>query len=240
MPALAQAPAATEKRQYVRGMFSAIAPSYDLLNRMLSLSIDRSWRRKAVARLGWEARPDGVYLDACAGTLDLSAELARQPRFRGRVVATDFALPMLRLGAKKSGAKTIDPAVADTLQLPLADRSVDGAIVGFGVRNLVDLDAGIAELTRVLKPGARLVILDCCMPPSALMRALYLFYFRRLLPVVGRLVSGHPTAYSYLPDSVMEFASPAELCRRMTVAGLSNPSSQLLTGGIVAVTWGVR
>lgn len=229
-----------DKRAYVRGMFSDIAPRYDLLNRLLSMRIDRSWRTRAIARLGWEQRPAGTFLDACAGTLDLASELASKPGFRGRVLATDFALPMLRHGTGKTGAKPIAPAVADTLQLPLASGSVDGAIVGFGVRNLADLDTGLAELARVLKPGARLVILDFSVPASAPMRALYLFYFRRVLPLVGRLVSGHPTAYSYLPDSVMTFPSPDELCRRMEAAGLSRTGSESLTFGIAAATWGTK
>jgi demethylmenaquinone methyltransferase/2-methoxy-6-polyprenyl-1,4-benzoquinol methylase len=230
----------TDKREYVRGMFSDIAPSYDLLNRLLSMRIDRSWRTRAIARLGWEKRPEGAYLDACAGTLDLATELAGQKGFRGRVVATDFALPMLKRGAAKQVSRPITTAVADTLQLPVATGSFDGAIVGFGVRNLVDLDAGIAELVRVLRPGSRLVILDFSVPPSALMRAVYLFYFRRVLPLVGKMISGHPTAYSYLPDSVLAFPSPPELCRKMEAAGLKGCGSEPLTFGIAAATWGTK
>jgi demethylmenaquinone methyltransferase/2-methoxy-6-polyprenyl-1,4-benzoquinol methylase len=229
-----------EKRRYVREIFSDIAPRYDLLNRVLSLNIDRSWRREAVARLGWEARAEGTYLDACAGTLDLADTLARRPGFRGRVVATDFALPMLRRGIGKPPAGVVSSAVADTLQLPIADRAFDGAVVGFGVRNLAGLDEGLAELARVLRPGSRLVILDFTTPIFAPMRALYLFYFRNVLPLVGRLVSGHPTAYTYLPDSVMDFPAPDELGRRMAVAGFRDCGHRLLTGGIAAVTWGVR
>jgi demethylmenaquinone methyltransferase/2-methoxy-6-polyprenyl-1,4-benzoquinol methylase len=241
MPASPALPATPpEKRRYVRAMFSDVAPRYDLLNRVLSLNVDRSWRRKAVARLGWEARPDGVYLDACAGTLDLARSLSRQPGFRGRVVATDFALPMLRVGAAKLNGEPVYSAAADTLELPAADATFDGALVGFGVRNLADLAAGLAELARVLKPGARLVILDFATPRSAPMRALYLFYFRRVLPVVGRLVSGHPTAYTYLPESVMGFPDPEALTRALSDAGLKDVGYQLLTGGIVAISWGDR
>lgn len=229
-----------EKRRYVRAMFSAIAPRYDLLNRVLSLNIDRAWRRTAVQRLAWDAHPDGLYLDACAGTLDLATELATRPGFRGRVVATDFALPMLRLGDGKPPSGVVRSAVADTLELPARAGTFDGAIVGFGVRNLAGLDGGIAELARVLRPGARLVILDFTTPTFAPMRALYLFYFRRVLPFVGRIVSGHPTAYTYLPESVMDFPPPQELEERMRRAGFRDCGHQLLTGGIAAVTWGVR
>ncbi|HXY20836.1 MAG TPA: ubiquinone/menaquinone biosynthesis methyltransferase [Gemmatimonadales bacterium] len=232
--------APSDKRRYVREMFSAIAPRYDLLNHLLSLNVDRSWRRRAVDRLGWEARASGTYLDACAGTLDLAAELARRRGFRGRVVGADFAGPMLRLGSGKVGGGAVVPAAADTLALPFADGSFDGATVGFGVRNLDDLDAGLRELWRVLRPGARLVILDFTTPPRWPMRTLYLFYFRRVLPLVGRAVSGHPTAYAYLPASVETFPAPAELLGRMAAAGFRDGGYELLTGGIAAIHWGAR
>jgi demethylmenaquinone methyltransferase / 2-methoxy-6-polyprenyl-1,4-benzoquinol methylase len=237
LPGAGETPA--EKRRYVREMFSAIAPTYDVLNHLLSLNIDRSWRDKSLARLGWEARPDGRYLDACAGTLDFGAALMARPGFRGTVVGADFALPMLKLGGAKAAGRILRTG-SDALQLPFADGTFDGAFVGFGVRNLADLDAGIAELRRVLREGARLVILDFTTPTFAPLRALYLFYFRRLLPLAGRLVSGHPTAYAYLPSSVMGFPAPAALRQRMERAGLRNCGWRLLTGGIAAVHWGER
>jgi demethylmenaquinone methyltransferase/2-methoxy-6-polyprenyl-1,4-benzoquinol methylase len=229
-----------QKRRYVRDMFSDIAPRYDLLNRVLSLNIDRSWRRAAVGALEWRANPSGTYLDACAGTLDLARTLAREPGFAGRVVAGDFALPMLKRGRGKVAGLRVHAGVADTLNLPARDGSFDGAIVGFGIRNLANIDEGLAELARVLRRGARLVILDFTTPPRQPMRSLYLFYFRRVLPLVGRLVSGHPTAYSYLPESVMQFPSPDSLERAMRAAGLRETGHRLLTGGIAAVTWGTR
>lgn len=229
-----------EKRRYVRGIFSEIAPRYDFLNRLLSANIDASWRRAAVDCLRWEQRPGGTFLDACAGTLELAVALAGRPGFSGRVIATDFALPMLRGGAAKQRGRPIRSSVADTVRLPLRDSSVDGAVVGFGVRNLASIDEGLVELLRVLKPGARLVILDFTTPPRQPMRALYLFYFRRVLPVIGRAVSGHPTAYSYLPESVMEFATPDVLEARMQRAGFRSCGHRLLTGGIAAVSWGER
>ncbi len=229
-----------DKRRYVRDMFSDIAPRYDLLNHLLSLNVDRWWRRAAVARLGWEQRPQGTYLDACAGTLDLTATLLNRPGFTGRVVAADFAAPMLRLGRRKLPGARIATAAADTLELPFADSAFDGAVVGFGVRNLADVPAGVAELARVLKPGARLVILDFTTPRFAPLRAAYLFYFRRVLPLVGRLVSGHPTAYSYLPESVATFASPEELKAIVARCGLSALGYRLLSGGIAAIHWGTK
>jgi demethylmenaquinone methyltransferase / 2-methoxy-6-polyprenyl-1,4-benzoquinol methylase len=237
LPGAGETPA--DKRRYVREMFSAIAPTYDFLNHVLSLNVDRAWRNKALARLGWEERPGGRYLDACAGTLDFAAALLEKPGFRGMVVGADFALPMLQLGGSKAGGRVLRTG-ADALQLPFADRSFDGAFVGFGVRNLADLDAGLAELRRVARDGARLVILDFTTPTFAPLRALYLLYFRRLLPLAGRLVSGHPTAYDYLPSSVMGFPAPAALRQRMERAGLRNCGWRLLTGGIAAVHWGER
>ena len=233
-------PAPPDKRRYVRQMFGDIAPRYDLLNRVLSLNIDRSWRRKALERLEWHRRPDGTYLDSCAGTLDLAAHLARSAGFRGTVHAIDFAVPMLQKGRHKAVGRPMRLAAADALMLPFADGTFDGATVGFGLRNLAELDAGFRELVRVLKPGARLVVLDCTTPPNAVLRALYLTYFKRILPIVGRVVSGHPTAYSYLPESVVDFPEPPELERRMLASGFAETGHQLLTGGIAALTWGVR
>ncbi len=230
----------TEKRRYVREMFSDIAPRYDLLNHILSLNIDRAWRRRAVARLGWEVWPDGVFLDACAGTLDLATVLATRRGFRGRVVGADFALPMLHHGADKPPAGLVARLAADTLQLPFGDAGFDGAMVGFGIRNLADLDAGLRELGRVLRPGRRLVILDFATPHFAPFRAAYLFYFQRVLPAIGRLVSGHSTAYSYLPESVKEFPAPEALRARLEAAGFQGCGFDLLTGGIAAIHWGSR
>lgn len=222
----------------MRGMFTAIAPRYDFLNHLLSLNVDRSWRRAAVSRLGWEAKPDGVYLDLCAGTLDLAAELARRAGFRGRVIGADFAVPMLARGRHK--APRTAPVAADALALPFPAARFDGALVGFGARNLADLDAGLREAARVLRPGGRLVILEFATPRFAPLRAAYLFYFRRILPFIGRLVSKHRDAYSYLPESVLAFPEPEALGKRMERAGFRNVRSERLTAGICAVTHGTR
>jgi len=227
-----------ERASQVRTIFSEIAPRYDLLNHVLSLNIDRAWRRAAVDRLGWERAASGTYLDACAGTYDLGLELARRKGFAGRVVATDFAHPMLAEGAKKIAAAPIEPACADSLVLPFRDGTFDGAMVAFGVRNLSDVAAGVAEMRRVLKPGARLVVLEFTTPPNRLIRAGYLLYFKRILPVVGRIVSGHPWAYTYLPESVDEFPGPRELGAVFERAGLREVGWKLVTGGIAALHWG--
>lgn len=219
-------------------MFTAIAPRYDLLNHVLSLNVDRRWRRQAVGLLAWERAPGGVYLDFCAGTLDLAAALAGQPGFTGRVVGVDFVLPMLELGRAKSSR--VLPLNGDALELPFGDGVFDGATVGFGVRNLADLDAGLGEAARVLRPGARLVILEFTTPRFWPLKALYLFYFRRILPWIGRLVSKHTTAYTYLPESVLSFPEPDELAARMRTAGFENVQYRLLFGGICALHVGVR
>ena len=222
----------------MRRLFTAIAPRYDFLNHLLSLNVDRAWRRAAVARLGWEARPDGVYLDLCAGTLDLAATLARAPGFRGRVVGADFVVPMLAGGRGKSPRTA--PVAADALELPFPDVSFDGATVGFGVRNLADLDQGLREAHRVLRPGARFVVLEFATPRFAPLRALYLFYFRRVLPAIGRAVSKHREAYTYLPESVLAFPEPEALAERLRAAGFRDVAYELRTGGICAIHHGTR
>jgi demethylmenaquinone methyltransferase/2-methoxy-6-polyprenyl-1,4-benzoquinol methylase len=226
------------KRAYVQAMFAGIAPRYDLLNHLLSLNLDRRWRRHAVDRLDWERSPAGTYLDICAGTLDLAAELGNRGGFRGRVVATDFVQAMLVRGRGKS-ARAV-PCNADALALPFAGAAFDGAMVGFGVRNLMDLDAGLREAARVLKPGARLVILEFTTPRRQPFRWLYLTYFRRILPLIGRFVSKHRDAYSWLPASVLAFPEPEELSARFTAAGFREVSFQRLLGGVCAVHRGTR
>ena len=238
--ARAAAAGAPLKRSYVRRMFSEIAPRYDLLNHVLSLGIDRAWRRRALSRLGWERRPDGTYLDLCAGTLDVAAALSRQPGFRGQVIGADFAEPMLRAGRGKASRGVVTPMVADALNLPLADGSCDGAIVAFGIRNVAGLEEALAEVWRVLAPGARFVILEFSTPRATVMRLLYLFYFHRILPLVGRAVSGHPTAYSYLPDSVQGFPEAVALAKRMTAAGFERVWWKQLSLGIAAIHVGEK
>ena len=222
-----------EKRAYVRDIFTAIAPTYDRLNRIISFRFDQRWRRHAVGRLGWERKPDGIYLDLCAGTLDFAATLARQAGFRGQVVGADFVAPMLQLGRDKAGR--LAPVAADALELPFADALFDGAMVGWGVRNLVDLDAGLAEAARVLRPGARLVILEMALPPQPLLRRAYEFYFRRVLPWIGRRISKHTTAYTWLPASTFAFPQPPELARRLRGQGFREVSYQLFMGGVCAL-----
>jgi demethylmenaquinone methyltransferase/2-methoxy-6-polyprenyl-1,4-benzoquinol methylase len=232
-------PDAATKRAFVRGMFSAIAPRYDLLNHLLSFNIDRRWRRRAIAALGWESAPAATYVDLCAGTLDVAATLSSKVGFRGRVIGADFAEPMLRAGREKISGR-VSPVVADALDLPLASESTAGAIVAFGIRNVSDLDAALREVHRVLERGTRFVILEFTTPRNALMRSLYHMYFHRLLPVIGGLVSGHRTAYRYLPASVARFPAEEELAARMRSAGFATVAWTSLSFGIAAIHVGTK
>jgi demethylmenaquinone methyltransferase/2-methoxy-6-polyprenyl-1,4-benzoquinol methylase len=221
-------------------MFGAVAPRYDLLNHLLSFNIDRRWRRKAVDRLLAAGRADGLYVDACAGTLDLTVELATRPGFRGQVIAGDFALPMLAQGASKVHGLPVGIVCADAMQLPLRDNAADGAMVAFGVRNLSSIDVGLAEFARIMKPGAPLIILEFTTPAWQPFRALYRLYFYGILPRIGRMLSRHDSAYDYLPASVDAFPAPAALAERMRAAGFAGVDWDVLTGGIAAVHYGVR
>jgi len=236
----AAAAGGAEKRGYVQQIFSDIAPSYDLLNHLLSFNIDKRWRTRAIAQLNLSRAPRGRYLDLCAGTLDVSAQLAATRGFGGYVVSADFAEPMLRAGLGKTAAGGIGPVTADALDLPLANESMSGAIVAFGIRNVVKLDACLREVHRVLEPGARFVILEFTTPGNPLFRALYTTYFHAILPRIGGLISGHRTAYAYLPKSVAHFPAEPALAEAMRGAGFANVSWRSLTMGIAAIHVGEK
>lgn len=238
--ALRAAAGGDEKREYIQQIFSEIAPRYDLLNHVLSFNVDRTWRPKAIRQLNIERDPAGTYLDICAGTLDVSVAIARSAGFRGRVIGADFAEPMLRHGTSKIGALNIDAVTADALQLPLGDSSMSGAIVSFGIRNVADLDACLGEIHRVLKPGAAFVILEFSTPKSSVIAGAYRFYSNHVLSRIGRLVSGHPTAYKYLPKSVENFPDQDVLAARMTRAGFANVAWRSLTFGVAAIHRGEK
>jgi demethylmenaquinone methyltransferase/2-methoxy-6-polyprenyl-1,4-benzoquinol methylase len=236
----AAAEGGAEKRAYVRTVFEQIAPRYDLLNHLLSLNIDRLWRRRALRALGWSTVPDGRYLDLCAGTLDVGAELSRQRGFAGFIVGADFAVPMLQAGLGKAPHTVLAPVAADAQELPLTDASMHGAVVAFGIRNVASLDRGLAEVYRVLRSGARLVILEFTTPRSAIVRTCYHAYFHHLLPLVGGMISGHRTAYKYLPRSVANFPAEPVLARHMRAVGFADVRWDSLSFGIAAIHVGVK
>jgi len=216
-------------------MFARIARSYDLLNRVLSLGIDRRWRRALLERAG--ALEGRLAVDACCGTGDVAFELARAG---ARVVGVDFTPEMLVRAERKrpaAGAATVF-AHGDALQLPVRSASADVCTNAFGLRNVADRRAGIREMQRVLRPGGRVVILEFSMPPGAVVGGLYRFYFTRLLPTVGRLVSRDREAYSYLPRTVLAWPSPPELQRELEQSGLVDCGHRLLTRGIACLHWG--
>lgn len=236
----AAAAGGAEKQDYVRATFERIAPRYDLLNHLLSFNIDRRWRRRALQSLGWKRAPGGCYLDLCAGTLDVGAQLVNERGFHGFVVGADFASAMLRAGSGKASRSMLAPVAADAQCLPLPDASIDGAIVAFGIRNVSSLEVALREAYRVLRPDARFVILEFTTPRRSLVRWAYQLYFHHLLPLIGGVVSGHRTAYRYLPRSVANFPGEPELAARMKAAGFEQVSWQSLTFGIAAVHVGTR
>ena len=227
----------------VREMFGGIAPRYDFLNHVLSLSLDRLWRRRVVKRFRDVLdRPDARVLDLCCGTGDLTLALSR--RSRATIYGSDFAHPMLiragqksdsienRKGSRTTPARYIE---ADALSLPFRDASFDLVTIAFGFRNLANYDRGLREMYRILKPGGRIGILEFAEPKSALFGRLYRFYFSRILPKIGGVISGSNFAYSYLPNSVQKFPEPEELAGRVSAAGFINPTTELWTGGTVAL-----
>ncbi len=222
-------------------MFSGISRRYDFLNHLLSLNMDRSWRRRTARELAPGSKE--LILDACTGTADLALELSRHvdADAGGHVIGADFCAEMLCLGEQKRLKKKEDRCtliLADTLNLPFRDETFDGVTVAFGIRNLCDLEAGLLELRRVLKPGGRIALLEFTPPRGAILRSLFALYFRRILPWLGRLFSRSSKgaeAYSYLPASVKEFPGPQELEELIRKAGFNTVRHQLMTMGIVAL-----
>lgn len=215
-------------------MFDAIAPRYDLLNGVLSAGMDRGWRERAVDELALP--PGGAALDLCTGTADLALAIARRDP-DARVVGVDFAAAMLRLGREKvarvGASRRVRLVRGDAARIPLADGSCDGATIAFGIRNVERPEQALDELARVLRPGARLAILEFGQPRIPGIRTLYAWYFRYLLPQVGRLVSHHQSAYSYLPASVGAFPPPKQFLQMCETHGFTDVRAVPLTFGIV-------
>ncbi len=228
------------KKPAVRAMFNAIAPRYDLLNRVLSGGIDQSWRRKVIRRL-MESTPESV-LDVATGTADLAIMAARNGVAEN--IGVDISEDMLEVGRRKVTRAGLQEQVnletGDAEALPFPEGRFDAATVSFGVRNFEDLDAGLRELHRVLKPGGRLIVLEFSRPRAFPVKQLYSFYNAHILPLIGRMVSGDSGAYTYLPESIAVFPDGADFERHLTDAGFEQPSTSRLTFGIASLYVGLK
>jgi len=222
-------------------MFDAIAPRYDLLNRLLSLGIDRRWRTFAVSQL--DIPDQGQVLDIATGTGDVAIEIAIRTSPTVSIIGTDFTQGMLVHGLNKIAAtpfaKRIKLVNAPCEELPWPADTFDGVTIAFGIRNVVDRQTGLNEMNRVLRPGGRVVILEFSQPKNRLFRELYYFYFRKVLPWIGGLFSRR-SAYQYLPDSVLEFPDRESFKQMMAQAGFGDLRHHELTGGIATVYVGTK
>ena len=235
-PAADILPAPEDKHRYVREMFDAIAPRYDLLNSILSLRLHHRWRAAAVRAAA--LRPGDRALDVCTGTGDLAFALARAVGPKGGVDATDFSESMLGLArvkqAKRADAAKVRFSAADTQALPFPDGAYRAATVAFGIRNVADIDRGLREMARVVERGGRVVLLEFNRPRVCWFAALHGLYSRALMPLLGGWISGRRSAYAYLPASVDAFHSREELARKMEAAGLRSVVwHDLLLGAVV-------
>jgi demethylmenaquinone methyltransferase/2-methoxy-6-polyprenyl-1,4-benzoquinol methylase len=247
----AQTEAAASRK--VREMFTQIAPRYDFLNHLLSLELDRLWRARTARRLQpILQRPGARVLDLCCGTGDLAFALARHAQ--AQIIGGDFSHAMLVRAREKSAAaantsagphKSADDVAnllffeADALRLPFANASFDLVTTAFGFRNLANYEDGLKEIRRILKPGGSLAILEFTEPAPGVLGDLYRWYCRNLLPKIGGLLSGNPSAYKYLPASVARFFRPEELASVMTTVGFTSVHYELWTLGSVALHTGV-
>ena len=225
----------------VQRMFTAIAPRYDFLNRLLSVGQDRSWRKRAINRLALE--PGERILDIATGTGDMALEIASR-NLSVQISGIDFSRRMLDLGRKKIKENGYDHDVSFQIGsaecLPFADDSFHGAVCAFGIRNFADVKLGLREFHRILKPGGRAVILEFSKPTNRVLKSVYNWYFDLVLPKVGSLISGHNDAYSYLPESVADFPDQAEFVSWIKEAGFQKVSFKELTFGIVSIHHGYK
>lgn len=226
----------------ISGMFDAIAGRYDLLNTVLSAGLDRYWRRRAIRSLRLTGRER--LLDVCTGTADVAIGAARRTAGAARVVGIDFSGSMLARGAAKVRHAALSNRIrlirGDAMALPAADASVDAATIAFGIRNVQRAEVACLELARVLRPGGRIAILEFGVPSAAAVRPLYLWYFTHVLPRIGRAVSGHQAAYSYLPESVGSFQFGEAFARMLRDAGFSEVKARPLTFGVVYLYTGSK
>jgi demethylmenaquinone methyltransferase/2-methoxy-6-polyprenyl-1,4-benzoquinol methylase len=221
-------------------MFDRIASHYDAMNSLMTAGLHHRWRARAADRAALD--PGDSALDVCCGTGDLALELGGRVGPSGSVIGCDFSEPMLDLAREKAqerGETGVRFEWADALELPYDDGRFDAVTVGFGVRNLADLDRGLREMARVLAPGGRLVILEITQPHRPPLSTFYSLWFDRIVPLLGT-AAGDRDAYSYLPESVRSFPAPAELAAKMDAAGLKAIRYTVLAGGIIAIHGGVR
>jgi demethylmenaquinone methyltransferase/2-methoxy-6-polyprenyl-1,4-benzoquinol methylase len=227
----------------VRQMFDEIAPRYDFLNHVLSMNVDRLWWRRTARSFGHIlSRGDARVLDLCAGTGDMSVAMravASRQKSSAAILALDFSHQMLQHGLAKFNTKNIQPVEADALHLPLANNSVDLVVSSFGFRNLANYDAGLREIFRVLKPQGEVGILDFS-EPGGLLGKIYGFYFRKVLPKIGTMISGVRGPYEYLPASVHKFPPPQEMLRRMESVGFKDASWKPYTFAIAGLYRGKK
>jgi len=225
----------------IRSLFDHIAPTYDLLNHLLSLGRDFYWRKMAVQKLGGL---EGWILDMATGTGDVAIEMIHQNRHHRKVVGLDFSQPMIKRAQQKIFEKdlsqTIILSLGDALSLPFRDNTFSASMIAFGLRNIVKKEQALFEMVRVIKKGGKVIILEFTFPKKGWMKRLYPIYFQRVLPWVGGMISGDWGAYAYLPQSVFHFATSKNYEEIMRNVGLENMSSQSLTGGIASVISGTK
>jgi demethylmenaquinone methyltransferase/2-methoxy-6-polyprenyl-1,4-benzoquinol methylase len=226
----AEARSGTLEEAQVRAMFDRIARVYDLMNSVMTAGLHHRWRERAADLAALE--PGGRALDVACGTGDLAVELARRVAPSGRVVGSDFSEAMLERARQKSTA--VEWEWANALELPYPDDGFDAATVGFGARNFSDLDRGLAEMARVVRPGGRVVVLEITTPQRPPLSTFFAIWFDRVVPALGRL-AGDRDAYAYLPSSVRRFPAPEPLAGRMAAAGLADVRWILTAGGIIAL-----
>ncbi|MEI6044604.1 MAG: bifunctional demethylmenaquinone methyltransferase/2-methoxy-6-polyprenyl-1,4-benzoquinol methylase UbiE [Chloroflexota bacterium] len=230
------------KAQYVNRMFTQIAPTYDRVNRLMTFGLDQGWRKTVVAEARLKAGERA--LDVATGTGDIALALAHQVGSRGKVVGSDFCLEMMLPGPAKAAKAGVGGIVqfmaADAMRLPFASNSFEAVTTGFAMRNVTDIERAFSEMCRVVKPGGRVVCLEVARPRWAIIRWGHQLYFNRIVPMLGRLISGHGEAYTYLPESARNFPPPEELKRIMERAGLTQVSYRLYGLGAAAIHLGVK
>jgi demethylmenaquinone methyltransferase/2-methoxy-6-polyprenyl-1,4-benzoquinol methylase len=227
------------KKRFVKEKFASIAETYDFLNTLLSFGMDRRWRRKAIKNLC--VQPSGHYLDFCAGTLPLSVAILKNVRDPIKVVAYDFCREMLVKGRQKYGnGNQPELIVGDGEIISFKDNSCDGAVVGFGIRNLANMDKGLSEVARILKSGSKLIVLDFSNKINPIVKPFYQFYLEKVMPLVGGIISGDRDAYRYLADSIESFPKPEGLKSQLLKAGFHHVYYVPLTFGIAYIHVGTK